>query len=211
MHIISKAMITVTSLLVATSAFASSREYASGGNFEKVDIVKEGIDITPALVSANSSGYNGYEKDEHVFIVRVFAKGKSGKNVFAAGIGNKPGMSHVDVTPGDWLFKQVTPNGDDGWGVYKKSIALKTKLSKVEWYKSPIQACKENLDKLKAQGKSQSSVLYKEWEVQALARIRFYAAAAPKNSIKKREFSKGGQTLQDSIPYTVNVLCREAL
>lgn len=54
-------------------------------------------------------------------------------------------MSAIEVTPGHWLFYQSTPNGDDGWGVDKKSISLNTKLSKVEWYKSPIQACKDNI------------------------------------------------------------------
>lgn len=204
-----KATLTAASLLAATSAFAAS--YASSANFEKVDIVKEGIDITPALVRANSSGYTGYEKDEHTFLVRVFAKGKGGKNVFAAGIGNKNGMSLIEVTPGDWLFSQYTPNGDDGWGVYKKSLSLKTKMSRIEWYKSPIQACKENMEKEMAKGKSKSWVLNREWSVQAHALIRFYAGAAPKGNIKKRNFVSGGQTLQDNIAYPVNVKCREAL
>lgn len=209
MNIFLKATITAVSLMAATSAYAGS--YASSANFEKVDIVKEGIDITKAYVRANSAGYTGYEKDEHRFLVRVFAKGKGGKNVFAAGIGNKPGMSLIEVTPGDWLTSQYTPKGDDGWGVYKKSISLKTKLSKVEWYKSPVQACKDNMAKEMAKGKSKAWVLNREWNVQAHALIRFYAGAAPKGQIKKRNFVSGGQTLQDNISYAVNVTCREAL
>ena len=209
MNTFMKATITAVSLMAATSAYAGS--YASSANFEKVDIVKEGIDITKAFVRANSGGYTGYEKDEHRFLVRVFAKGKGGKNVFAAGIGNKPGMSLIEVTAGDWLFDQYTPPGDDGWGVYKKSISLKTKLSKVEWYKSPVQACKDNMAKEMAKGKSKAWVLNREWNVQAHALIRFYAGAAPKGQIKKRNFVSGGQTLQDNISYAVNVTCREAL
>jgi hypothetical protein len=204
MNTFMKATITAVSLMAATSAYA-------GDNFEKIDIVKEGIDITDARVRANSNGYTGYETDKHTFLVRVFAKGKGNKNIFAAGIGNKAGMSLIEVTPGDWLFDQYTPPGDDGWGVYKKSIVLKTKLSKVEWFKSPIQACKENLQKQMAQGKTKAWVLNREWSVQAHALIRFYAGAAPKNSIKKRHFYDGGQTRQDNIAYPVNVKCREAL
>ena len=196
--------------LIAVSLMAATSAYA-GDNFEKIDIVKEGIDITDARVSANSGGYNGYETDQHTFLVRVFAKGKGGKNIFAAGIGNKPGMSLIDVTAGDWLVSQYTPNGDDGWGVYKKSIALKTKLSKVEWFKSPIKACKDNMAKEMANGKTKKWVLNREWSVQAHALIRFYAGAAPKSSIKKRKFQNGGQTRQDNIAYPVNVKCREAL
>lgn len=199
-----KATMAAATLMLATSAHAAD-------NFEKIDIVKEGIDMKAALVSANSGGYRGYEKDEHTFLVRVFAKGKGSRHVFAAGIGNRPGMSLIEVTAGDWLFSQHTPNGDDGWGVYKKSISLKTKLSKVEWYKSPIQACKDNMAKEMAKGKSKSWVLNREWDAQAYALIRFYAGAAPKSSIKKRKFFDGGQTRQDNISYPVNVKCREAL
>lgn len=204
MKLFLKATVTAASLMVATSAYA-------GSNFENIDIVKEGIDITKAFVRANANGYNGYEQDAHTFIVRVFAKGKGGNNIFAAGIGNKPGMSLIEVTAGDWLFSQYTPNGDDGWGVYKKSLTLHTRLSKVEWYKSPIDACKENMEKEMIRGKSRSWVLDREWTVQARALIRFYAGAASKASIKKRQFSSGGQTRQDNIAYAVNVLCREAL
>lgn len=209
MNMFLKATITAVSLAAATSAYAASS--ASSANFEKVDIVKEGIDLAKAYVSANSNGYRGYAKDEHTFMVRVFAKGKGGKNVFAAGIGNRPGMSLIEVTPGDWLVQQYTPNGDDGWGVYKKSVSLKTKMSKIEWYKSPIEACKDNMEKEMARGKSKSWVLNREWSVQAHALIRFYAGAAPKRSIKKRKFLDGGQTLQDNISYPVNVTCNEAL
>ena len=198
-----KATIIAISLMTATSAHAD--------NFEKIDIVKEGIDNKPALVRANSSGYTGYEKDEHTFLVRVFAKGKGNKNIFAAGIGNRAGMSLIEVTSGDWLVSQFTPTGDDGWGVYKKSFVLKTKLSKVEWYKSPIQACKENMEREMSKGKSKSWVLNREWSVQAHALIRFYAGAAPKGSIKKRKFYDGGQTRQDNIAYAVSAKCREAL
>jgi hypothetical protein len=201
-----RATIGAIAMTVSTVAFASS-----SANFEKVDLVKEGIDLKKAIVLANSNGYGGYQKDEHVFAVRLFAKGKGAKNVFAAGIGNKPGMSHIEVTPGDWMFRQVTPNGDDGWGVYKKSLQFNAKLSKIEWYKSPVQACKDNMAKLLSQGKSKGWILGREWNVEANALVRFYAAAAPKNSIKKREFFDGGQTLQDNIGYPVLVKCSEKL
>lgn len=204
MKLLLKTTIAAVSLLAAATAHAAD-------NFERIDIVKEGIDLQEALVRANSGGYNGYEKDEHTFLVRVFAKGKGARNIFAAGIGNKANMSLVEVTSGKWLFSQSTPAGDDGWGVYKKSISLKTKLSEIEWYKSPIKACAENMDKEVAKGKTKSWVLNREWKVQAHALVRFYAGAAPKASIKKRNFIDGGQTRQDNIAYPVNVRCREAL
>jgi len=204
MKLLLKTAIAAISLLAAATAHAAD-------NFERIDIVKEGIDLQEALVSANAGGYRGYERDEHTFLVRVFAKGKGTRNIFAAGIGNKANMSLIEVTTGDWLFSQVTPAGDDGWGVYKKSISLKTKLSKIEWFKSPIQACKENMDKEIAKGKTKSWVLNREWKVQAHALVRFYAGAAPKASIKKREFQNGGQTREDNIAYPVITRCREAL
>ena len=43
------------------------------------------------------------------------------------------------------------------------------------------------------------------------SRVAGYAGAAPKGSIKKRQFFDGGQTLQDNMSYAVNVTCREAL
>ncbi|MEX0955860.1 MAG: hypothetical protein WDZ83_11690 [Rhizobiaceae bacterium] len=209
MNMFLKATVTAVSLMVATSAYAAS-------NFEKIDMVKEGVDITPFIVRADSGGYPGYENsnNKHTFSVRVFAKGKGNKNIFAAGIGNKSGMSFVEVMgpgDGDWLFSQWTPTGDDGWGVYKKSIAFDAKPSEIEWQRSPTYACKTNMNNKIAAGKTRSWVLNREWTVQAHALIRFYAAAAPKSSIKKRKFSDGGQTRQKNIVYPVNVKCREAL
>jgi len=195
-------------LLTATSANTLA---SSSSHFEKVDIVSEGIDLVPIVVRANAAGYNGYEKEIHTYSVRLFAKAKGARNVFAAGIGNKPGMSHIEVTAGKWLFRHVTPEGDDGWGVYKKSIKFNAKATEIEWYKSPIQACKDNITIQKAKGMPQAAVLDREWNVQANAKIRFYAGAANKIHIKNRQFQQSGQTLQENISYPVNVKCREAL
>jgi hypothetical protein len=203
MKVFPTAAIIAVSLMLATSAHAA-------GNFEKIDMVKEGIDLKEALVSANSSGYNGYEKDEHTFLVRVFAKGKGNNHIFAAGIGNKSGMSQAEVTAGDWLFRQTAAKGTEGWGVYKKSISLKTKMSKIEWYKSPIQACKDNLAKELSKGKAKSWVLNREWTVQAHALIRFYAGAESKGKVKKGK-TGAGQTREYNIAYPISVRCREAL
>ena len=197
-----RAAIVGVSMLASTSAFAASK-------IEKIDIVKEGIDLKEAVVRANSGGYTSYETEKHTYSVRVFAKARGSNSIFSAGIGSNQSMDLTEVAEGKWFFQQSTP--DDGWGVYKRSVTFTSKLSEMPWYVSPKKACEDNLKKQVANGMTKAKVLTRDWKAVASAVVHFYAAADSKTHIRSGRARAEGETRLKSIGYQVNVLCRAAL
>lgn len=198
MSIATKTALAALSLLVATSAHAGSR-------FEKVDIVKEGIDQQVLEVNAINGAYSSFYRNEYTFMVRVFAKGKGSNHVYAAGIGNKP-KSHISEVGGNgWLWRKH--NTDDGWGVFKRSLSLKVKATKMSWLTTPGEACRRNLSDRMAAGMARDKVLRKDWDVKARAEVRFYAGAANKTRIRNNSHIGKDQTRSASVVYPVMVRC----
>ncbi len=75
----------LSTLFVATT-LSISASAAMASNMEKVDIVTEGIDLSPIYVNSNSNGYTGSENKSHKYMVRVFAKAKGQNRVWRVSI-----------------------------------------------------------------------------------------------------------------------------
>lgn len=195
----------ITSLtLVAGPAHA-------GAKFEKVDIVKEGIDLAPIVVKANANGYTSYATAGRSYMVRVFAKAKGASHVWFAGI-SKHSLSDPMEAGSSYFFEQKAPPGDDGWGVYKKSLKVHLGFNNTTWVTPPKQLCANNLAAEKAKGKSQASVLQKEWKLQTKAVIYFIAAADSKSNNKKGKHTPSSVGVgNDHVVYPVVVICKKGM
>ena len=194
----------------ATAFLCLSAASAQAAKIEKVDMVKEGIDLTPIEVRANSNGYVAIRTQSHRYLVRVFAKGNGGNHIYWAAVASYKNVNPFTATA--TYFSQKAPNGSDGWGVYKKSLAISAGTANTTWGLDPVGACRENLNKQVANGMKRSDVLRREWKVQAYATLYFNVAADSRSRIKKRKTSKGSSEYGSrSIHYPVVVLCEEAL
>lgn len=196
---------TTIRLTVAAAIVAIASAAQAGSKFEQVNMVAEGIDLKPAILLANANGYTTYENSSHTYLLRLFAKAKGANAVFLATVGSTHGTL---VGPEDRAF-QHSSGRTDGWGVYKKSIALPIKLNKTRWWTSPGAACDGNLEKQMAKGMSRADVLKKEWKVTAKAKIRFEASADSKVHNHNGRHS-GAETGSRLIAYSVPVVCRAA-
>lgn len=199
----------VIAAVLASASIGLASSPALAGKIEKVDMVSEGIDITPIVVRADSSGYTGYEKPSHRYLFRVFAKAKGLNHIYFAGISadRKP---HPMVVNHRYFFDQWAPIGNDGWGVFKKSVSFYAAIASTRWYESPKQACLDNMAAEMAKGKSKQDVLRSEWRVRARAEFTFVAAADTKARNKKRDHTFSSvERGHKSVVYPVNVVCKK--
>ena len=181
---------------------------AHAGKMEKVDMVREGIDLAPVIVKANSSGYGGYENSSHRYFLRVFAKAKGSNRVWYAAVGHS-GAAPFEVTGP--LFYKHTAGRSEGWGVYKKSLSVDIGFNHTRWTTAPKAACDANLKKQMNKGMSKAQVLGKEWTVSTYSTIVFHAEADSKGNNKKNDHSvKSSDGTERTIAYQVNVVCRKA-
>lgn len=189
--------------LVATPALSAK--------LEKVDLVKEGIDLKPIVVKANGSGYTGYETTSHRYLLRAFAKGKGSSHVYWVGITNRPG-AHPQEVGSTYFYTQKAGAGTEGWAVYKKSLEVSMSPDNTRWVTSPRQACTNHLNSEMAKGKSKADVLKKEWTVSSSAVIYLVAAADSKSNNKKNKHKIGDIAVgEGGVVYPVQVVCRKGI
>lgn len=176
---------------------------ASASNMEKVDIVKEGIDLDPIYVNANSNGYTGSENKAHKYMVRVFAKAKGQNRVWKVVI--------YGVNTAKLFEKDV--GRSDGWPVYGKSHEIYAKPSSMGWVTTPGTACKNLLSQKMANGMKKSDVLKSDHKTTALALVGFGAYADSKANNRKNDHGMwaGSDAHHDNVAYQVQVVCRAAL
>jgi hypothetical protein len=188
------------------AAVATTAAHA-GSKIEKVDIVREGIDLIPAKVRATSDGYSGFAASQHRFSVRLFAKGKGNNNIHRVGIGNRNGMDLIEVTPGTWYYYQRTM--DDGWGVYTTTRTFHADMRDMHWIVTPGKLCRDNMAEQIRRGKSKSWVLAREWNLSGKAVLHFYAAAASPSKIRNGKVAGNSETRMATLFYPVNVVCQK--
>lgn len=198
--------------IAALIALGLSAATAHAGKIEKVDMVKEAIDMTPVEVRANSNGYAAIRTKSHKYSVRVYAKAKGANHVFSANVASHKNTSLRLGRGGPTFFVQQAPGGSDGWGVYKNSLVFNAETAHSKWTAHPMTVCDQNLKKQVANGMTRRDVLRREWRLQTQAVLYFTVAADSKSRIKKRK-TGGGSTEFGSkaIYYPVKVLCEEAL
>jgi hypothetical protein len=200
----------IASKLVAAALLAAVTTGAAhaGSRIEKVDIVREGIDLEPARVWASVDGYSGFVDNKHRFSVRLFAKGKGNNNIFRVGIGNRNGMDLVEGSPGKWHYRQHTP--DDGWGVYKTSRTFHADMRDVHWVVTPGKLCRDNMAEQIRRGKSKSWVLSREWNLSGKVVLHFYAVAStPWRILTDRYYGSDSETRMATLFYPVKVVCEK--
>jgi hypothetical protein len=191
---------TFCAIAIAMPLFATAPTLA-GDNMAKVDIVSEGVDLKPIYVGATGEGYTGTEATAHKFMVRVFAKAAGQKRVWKVRIFGK------DNT----LFDKDVGKSE-GWDVYGKSHEVMAKPQNLQWATYPIDACRDNMKKMIASGKTKAQVLANDRKVMATAVIEFSAWADTKANNKKDDHDKAGNQAHLAMtPYTVQVVCRAAL
>lgn len=191
-------------LLIGLAALPFAGGSAMASNMEKVDIVKEGIDLDPIYVDSNANGYTGSENKAHTYLVRVYAKAKGHNRVYKVRI--------YGVESGVVLF-QKDVGRSEGWPVYGKSHEIHAKPGSVGWVTTPGTACKNLLKKKMAEGMKKSEVLRKDQKTTALALIGFEAYADSKANNKKNDHGMwaGSDAHSDNTAYQVQVVCRAAL
>jgi hypothetical protein len=189
--------------LAVFAASAPISQAEAGGNMEKVDIVKEGIDLDPIYVGSNASGYTGSENKAHKYMVRVFAKAKGQNRVW------KVEIYGYNTAP---LFDKDVGKSE-GWPVYGKSHVIPAKPGSVGWVTTPGTACKNLLKQKVAAGMKKSDVLKEDRKTTALALIGFsaYADSKSHNKNNKHVTHQGVEEHQDNVAYQVQVICRAVL
>lgn len=196
--------------LAATTLLCLSVGSAHAGKITEVNMVPDGIDITPVEVRANSNGYVAIRTKSRGYSVRVFAKGKGTNHIYWAAVASYKNVNPFTRTA--TYYHQKAPNGSDGWGVYKKNLLVRAATENTSWALDPVAACKDNLKKQVANGLKKSDVLRREWKVKAYANLYFNVAVDSKSRIKNRKTSKKTSEFGSrGIHYPVIVLCEEAL
>lgn len=197
----------MTRLALSAALLLALTGTALANKMEKVDIVKEGIDLAPIVVKANASGYGGYENPAHRYFVRLYAKAKGSNRVWWATVGNY-GIAPFEVSGGHF-FKQ-TAGHSEGWGVYTKSIAIDIAHNHAKWWGSPKEACDANLKTQMNKGKTKAQVLSKEWKLTAHTVIAFHAEADTKAHNKKDDHTiSSSDGWEKTVSYPVSVVCRK--
>lgn len=202
----------LTAALAATTFLCLSTAPAPAARIEKIDMVKEAIDMTPIEVRANSSGYTAIRTRAHRHAVRVFAKARGANHIFSANVASHKNTSHRLGRGGPTFFVQKAPAGSDGWGVYRNSLVFDAETAHSRWTTHPLTVCDQNMKKQVANGMRKSDVLRRQWKLQTQAVLYFTVAADSKSRIRKRT-TGGGSTEYGSkaIHYPVIVVCEEAL
>ena len=195
----------------ATTLLCLSAGSAQAAKLEKVDMVKEGIDLTPIEVRANSNGYVAIRTKSHRYAVRVFAKAKGANHIHSANVASLKNDSARLGRGGPTFFVQQAPAGSNGWGVYKNSLLFDAETAHSRWTAHPMTVCDQNMKKQIANGMKKSDVLRREWKLQTQAVLYFTVAANTKSRIKKGQTGGSSEYGTRSLAYPVVVLCEEAL
>lgn len=198
-------------VLASMTAVAMGSSSAFAAKLEKVDMVKEGIDLGKVVVNANGSGYTGYAPGAHRFMVRVFAKGKGLNHVYWAAVSSHMGNSPFTAGVRNY-FSQQAASRTEGWGVYKKSLVLNVAPSNMGWQTTPKALCDRNLQHEMRHGRSRTDVLKREWNMTAYAKLVFSAAADTKSNNKKRDHKVNRVDFRSKgIFYPVAVVCKKGI
>jgi len=153
--------------LAALTATASAKD-----KMDKVDIARDGIDVSRVVVKAGAGGYTAIEGSHYTFSVRGYAAAKKGFRILGAWFHTgKLDQAHVYA-----LFGRDYGGGERR--TLKFPISYKVPMNKVVWDgASPIEACRANLAKLKKKGQSEKDILAKTHELTVDAVVGFSAVA----------------------------------
>lgn len=202
MRLLSKTTFAVAALAVSISG-ASAKDW-----IEKVDLVKDGIDLASIEVMANKYDYVKMKDKEHRFLLRGYVSAKKNKRVAMAVF--KSGNAHH-------AWKYTPPSRNYGQGLKRQvSISLKPTipLSKIIWKRSPVESCQQLHRTKKAQGQTFEQISSKDHKIMALAKfdMRGYAMK-PKQAKKSRPSNfkwhgaKNATGESKGLLYKVNVTC----
>ncbi|GAA0779026.1 hypothetical protein E1180_19265 [Roseibium denhamense] len=200
-------------LIAATLASLTTGAVAKDW-IEKVEVKKDGIDVIPVEVSANSNAYTGIASNSHRFLLRLYGKATSGERIVAMKVGSFKGVRYFEADGSLW--SKSFKNRDVGSGT-KRSVAITYKpvlpLNKVRWQGwDPRQACALNMDKKIKSGMTKAQVLSKTWTVTAKAYFELDAVAAKKGKAKNNKWNIKNTTDQrDGYGYEVRVKCRKGV
>lgn len=205
--------ITKTAIVVLTLAGLSGGAAAKDW-VETVQVKKDGIDVIPVEVTANSNAYTGIASNSHRFLLRLYGKATSGKRIVAMKVGTFKGVRYFEADGALWSKR--FQHRDVGSGS-KRTVAITYKptipVNKLRWQGwDPRQACALNMDKKIKSGMSKSEVLSKEWITTAKAYFELDAVAAKKGKAKNNKWNIKNTTNQrDGYGYEVRVKCRKGV
>lgn len=189
---------------ISAAALLAMTITASAKNkMEKVDIVRDGIDLQTISVKASTSGYTGIDRTHYTFSVRGYAKAKSGYRILRAWFHTgKLDQAHV----------LQLPHRDIGSGrnrTVRISRAYKAPVGQIIWDgPSPLQACQANLAKLQQAGFSRQEILGKTFDLKVRAIVGFSAVADREGRDPFPIGPGGGSTWRTkTMSYDVSVAC----
>ncbi len=193
-----KIALTAVAALAALTATASAKD-----KMEKVDIVRDGIDVRRVVVKAGTNGYTAIEGNQYTFSVCGYAAAKKGFRILGAWFHTgKFEQAHVySLYPRDY--------GSGEKRTLKFPISYKVPMKEVMWDgASPVEACRANLARLKRKGQSEKDILARTHELTVDAKVGFTAVA----DREWREASSvglgGGSTWKTrTMRYAVSVEC----
>ncbi|MEE4010990.1 hypothetical protein V1T76_02945 [Roseibium sp. FZY0029] len=205
---------TITKTAVLTTVLASVATGAMAKDWiEKVEVVRDGIDIVPVQVKANSYNYTKIKSGSHRFLLRLSAKATNGERIVAMKVGSFKNVQYFEAD-GD-LWSKSFQNRDVGAGT-KRTVSLSytpvIPTAKLKWQGwDPVQACSLNLDKVLKGGMKKKDALSKTWTVSAKAYFELDAVAAKKNKAEKHKWTmKTTSHQRDGYGYDVTVECLPA-
>jgi hypothetical protein len=177
---------------------------------EKVDIIANGIDTTPILVTANANGYKTTKTKNHKFLLRLYAKAKSGKRIVAGKVGTYGGVRYWEGGSSYWdkrLSRQAVSGGKKRTMRYSYTPVVP--VSKIQWQgNSPLKACRQLLHIKTSSGQSKGAVLSKAWTTHAYAVVQFDAVATKKKNAKKMNWAIKNTTWErKTLSYRIPVHC----
>lgn len=200
--------------IIMTALSAPPGSAAAKDWIERVEVKRDGIDVIPVKVSANSTKYTGISSSSHRFLLRLYAKATKGERIVAMKVGSFTGVQYFEADGSLWSnsFK----HRDVGSGSKRTAAISYTPaipLNKVKWQGwDPVQACALNMDKQIKSGMPKSEVLSKTWTVKAKAYFELDAVAAKKGKAKSNKWNiKNTKNQRDGYAYGVSVLCQKGL
>lgn len=205
---------TISKTAVLTAVLASVATGAMAKDWiENVDVKRDGIDVIPVEVKANSYNYTKIKSGNYRFLLRLSAKATSGERIVAMKVGSFKNVQYFEADGALW--SKSFQNRDVGAGT-KRTVSISYKpvipMAKVKWQGwDPVQACSLNLDKVLKGGMKKSAALSKTWTVSAKAYFELDAVATKKNKAEKNKWSLKNTTHQrDGYGYDVTVKCLPA-
>lgn len=201
---IRNAIILATSLLISHTA--SAKDW-----IDKVDLVNDGIDLSPIDVVADKKKYIKTKRNKHRFNLRLFARAKPGKRI----AGGLVGTNHISAfeASDDQYWQKYLSHRDVGRGSNKQVKIPKSfdiPIAKLRWIDgNPVQRCNQALSKKVQLGAKKSAVLKAGFDTSAYADIKFNAYAAwpgvAKNKSKHTYRNTSDKT--KGMQYWVKVKC----